>query len=59
MDSSMASGMSMMARRGHPCGTDFLAAPFLKAHPEYNWMAPALEDMKAGPWTEFRSGEKQ
>ena len=32
---------------------------FDPTHPEYNWMAPALEDMKAGPWTEFKSGEKQ
>lgn len=58
-DSRMTAALSLMARRGHPCGTDFLAAPFLKAHPEYNWMAPALEDMKAGPWSEFSSGEKQ
>lgn len=57
-DSKMAAAMSLMARRGHPCGTDFEAAPFLKAHPEYSWMAPELKDMKAGPWTEFQSGEK-
>ena len=57
-DSKMAAAMSLVARRGHPCGTDFLAAPFLKAHPEYAWMAPVLRDMKAGPWTEFHSGEK-
>jgi hypothetical protein len=57
-DSSMAAAMSLIARRGHPCGTDFLAQPFLKAHPEFAWMAPSLRDMKAGPWSEFRSGEK-
>jgi hypothetical protein len=57
-DSRMAAVMSLIARRGHPCGDDFLAQPFLKAHPEYAWMAPSLRDMKAGPWTEFRSGEK-
>ncbi|HEV3278547.1 MAG TPA: C45 family peptidase [Terriglobia bacterium] len=57
-DSKMAEAMSLIARRGHPCGTDFEAAPFLKTHPEYSWMAPVLKDMKAGPWTEFRSGEK-
>ena len=57
-DSAMAAAMSLVARRGHPCGTDFLAEPFLKAHPEFAWMAPDLRDMKAGPWTEFRSGEK-
>jgi Phospholipase B len=58
-DSKMAAAMSLVARRGHPCGTDFDAESFLKAHPEYSWMAPVLTDMKAGPWSEFRSGEKQ
>ncbi|HEV2176850.1 MAG TPA: C45 family autoproteolytic acyltransferase/hydrolase [Terriglobia bacterium] len=57
-DSAMAEAMTLVARAGHPCGTDFIAADFLKAHPQYNWMAPALRDMKAGPWTEFKSGEK-
>jgi phospholipase B-like protein len=57
MDSSMAKAMSLVARRGHPCGEDFLAAPFLKAHPEYAWQSPVLRDMKAGPWTVFKSAE--
>jgi hypothetical protein len=30
----------------------------LKDHPEYQWTAPILRDMKAGPWTEFRAGDK-
>jgi Phospholipase B len=58
MDSAMAKQMSFMARTGHPCGADFLADGFLKAHPEYDWQKPVLRDMKAGPWTEFKSGEK-
>ncbi|HXJ96753.1 MAG TPA: C45 family peptidase [Terriglobia bacterium] len=57
-DSNLAGAMSLIARRGHPCGEDFVAQPFLNAHPEYAWMAPALRDMKAGPWTEFKAGEK-
>jgi hypothetical protein len=56
-DASMAAKMQFVARTGHPCGQDFLAAPFLAAHPEYNWQAPYLRDMRAGPWTEFRAGE--
>jgi hypothetical protein len=44
-----------VARAGHPCGEDFLAKPFLAAHPEYAWQALFLHDMKAGPWTEFHS----
>ncbi len=59
MDSAMAKGLSFYARRGHPCGADFLAEPFLKAHPEYSWQAPSLRDMKAGPWTLFKAGERQ
>ncbi len=58
-DSSMAKEMRLVARLGHPCGEDFLAAPFLAAHPEYAWEAPYLRDLKAGPWTQFRSGETQ
>src|ERR1700676_3253241 len=56
-DSSMAKEMRLSARVGHPCGQDFLAKPFLDAHPDYAWQKPYLHDMKAGPWTEFRSGE--
>ncbi|MGC2637419.1 MAG: C45 family peptidase [Acidobacteriaceae bacterium] len=57
-DSDLAAKMEMVAHAGHPCGEDFLAKPFLAAHPEYSWMAPILVDMKSGPWTEFQSGEK-
>lgn len=57
--SDMAAQMSLIAHAGHPCGEDFLAAPFLAAHPEYLWMKPILRDMKAGPWTTFKTGEKQ
>jgi hypothetical protein len=59
MDSRMAESLSFVARRGHPCGADFLAGSFLKAHPEYAWQAPSLRDMKAGPWTPFKAGEKK
>ncbi len=56
-DSDLAAHMELIAHAGHPCGEDFLAKPFLAAHPQYDWMKPILEDMKAGPWTEFQSGE--
>ena len=58
MDSKMAKTLSFVARIGHPCGMDFLAAPFLKAHPEFSWQSALLRDMKAGPWTLFRAGER-
>ncbi len=57
MDSQMAANMTFIARIGHPCGTDFSAAKFLAAHPEFSWEAPVLRDMDAGPWTQFRIGE--
>ena len=55
-DSKMAANMSFVARAGHPCGADFVAADFLEKHPEYAWQKPLLRDMKAGPWTTFRGG---
>lgn len=56
--SDLAEKMSLIAHAGHPCGEDFLAAPFLGAHPEFDYLKPVLRDMKAGPWTVFTSGEK-
>jgi len=58
-DSTMAGRLGFVARRGHPCGEDFLAAPFLQAHPEYAWEAPLLTDMKAGLWTYFKAGRHE
>jgi hypothetical protein len=58
-DSDMVAKMTFIAHAGHPCGEDFLAAPFLAAHPEYQWMSPILKDMKSGPWTVFASGEQK
>ena len=58
-DSSMAAKMSFVARAGHPCGADFMAADFLQRHPEFSWQKPLLRDMKAGPWTTFQAGQRQ
>lgn len=58
-DSGMAAKMSLVARAGHPCGEDFIAADFLEKHPEYSWEKPLLHDMKAGPWTVFTAGQKK
>jgi hypothetical protein len=59
MDSDMAARLSFIGRAGHPCGEDFLAAPFLAAHPEFEWQKSILNDMKAGPWTTFTAGQRQ
>jgi len=42
---------------GHPCGINFDAAKFLAEHREFFWQAPVLQDLIAGPWTVFRTGE--
>ncbi|HEX4066346.1 MAG TPA: C45 family peptidase [Acidobacteriaceae bacterium] len=57
-DSDLVAHMSMIAHAGHPCGEDFLAKPFLAAHPQFDWQSSILRDMKSGPWTQFSSGEK-
>jgi hypothetical protein len=57
-DSSMARNMTLRARAGYPCGEDFLAEPFLKQHPEFEWERPVLPDLKGNPWAEFKAGEK-
>ncbi len=58
MDSTLAAKMQMWAAMGHPCAPDFIAADYLKQHPEYDWMRGLLRDMKTEPWTLFASGMK-
>ncbi|MBV9302307.1 MAG: peptidase C45 [Acidobacteriaceae bacterium] len=52
-DSVMAEKLSFVAGMGHPCGVEFHATEFLKAHKEYAWQKPLLEDLKANRWTVF------
>ena len=59
VDGHMAETMQLWAAMGHPCGTDFIAAAFLKQHPEYGWMKGLLTDMKSQPWTVFTSGMRK
>jgi hypothetical protein len=56
-DSAMAEKMSFVAGMGHPCGVEFYAAEFLKAHPEYAWQQPLLGDLKANRWTVFSTSK--
>lgn len=56
VDARMADKMQFWAAMGHPCGMDFIAATFLKQHPEYDWMNGLLRDMKSQPWTVFTAG---
>lgn len=51
--SALAKKMEFWAHMGNPSGQNFLAKPFLAAHPQYEWQAKYLVDMKAYPWTLF------
>jgi hypothetical protein len=52
----LAGKMEMWAHMGHPGGSDFLAAPFFKKHPEFfKTQGKYLRDMKAYPWTLFKA----
>ena len=57
-DSDLAKDLGLIAHAGHPCGEDFVAGPFLAAHPEYSYLKPILKDMPSGPWTKFTAGER-
>ena len=45
--------LGMWGRWGHPCGTPFIAADFLAAHPDYEWQLPYLHDLLRQNWTLF------
>jgi hypothetical protein len=55
----LAKHMQLWAHMGHPCGEDFIAAPFYVAHPEYTWMGKFLTELKAYPWTLFAAKNKE
>ena len=59
VDGQMASKMQIWAAMGHPCGFGFVAATFLKEHPEYGWTKDIMRDMPSQPWTIFNSGMKR
>ncbi len=52
---SLAKEMKFWAHMGHPCGEDFIASAFFEKHPEFQWQAKYLHDMKSYPWTLFES----
>jgi len=52
---ALAKDMKFWAHMGNPNGDDFLAAPFFQLHPEFQWQARYLHDMKANPWTLFEA----
>jgi len=57
-NSVLASNGSFWAHWGKPCDTDFNSTSFLAQHPEYSWQKPRLRDIKAYPWTLFKTASK-
>ncbi|MBZ5537831.1 MAG: peptidase C45 [Acidobacteriia bacterium] len=57
IDGTLAGEMKFWAAMGHPCGQNFVAKDFLKAHPEYQWQEKYLRDMPGQPWTLFGKRE--
>ncbi len=55
-DATMIQHLSFEAGAGHPCGVEFHAAQFLKAHKEYAWQRSELQDISKHPWTLVESG---
>lgn len=54
-DSALTATMEIIAARGHPDGIGFNAAAFLRAHPQYAWQRPFLQNLPSEPWTRFQS----
>jgi hypothetical protein len=54
-DAAMAKRMSLEAAMGHPCGTDYRAAPHLARAAAYAWTKPLMRDLVASPWTLFEA----
>jgi len=52
---ALAKDLKFWAHMGNPNGDDFLAAPFFQLHPEFNWQAKYLHDMRSNPWTLFEA----
>jgi hypothetical protein len=50
---ALAKDLKFWAHMGNPSGKDFIAAPFFVRHPEYQWQATYLHDMKAWDWALF------
>ncbi len=57
-DAALAANLSFWAVQGRPCGESFVAATFLKAHPQFAWEAPSLHDMPGHTWTLIDAGPR-
>jgi hypothetical protein len=57
VDSRLAKEMSFWGRWGSADGRPFLAATFLREHPQFDWQAGLLKDRPSQPWTLFHAGE--
>ncbi len=53
----MAANLSMSARWGNSSGLPFVAADYLAAHPQFDYLDGYLKDRPTQPWTIFTAGE--
>ena len=54
-DATLAKRVAFEAAMGHPCGTDYRAAPHLAKTPAYAWTKPLMRDLVASLWTLFEA----
>lgn len=59
VDSKMAKKMSFAGRWGTSCGIPFVAAEYLKAHPQFDWTEGLIKDRPSQKWVDFIAGEKK
>ena len=57
MDSAMSADLSISARWGNSSGLPFIAADYLAAHPQFDYLDGYLKDRPTQPWTIFTAGE--
>ncbi|MCB9113701.1 MAG: beta-Ala-His dipeptidase [Caldilinea sp.] len=57
MDSAMAADLSISARWGNSSGLPFVAADYLAAHPQFDYLDGYLKDRPTQPWVTFTAGE--
>jgi hypothetical protein len=51
VDAELAARLQLNARWGSSCGAAWLAAEFLKKHPQFDHLRPFLHDRPSQPWT--------
>ena len=56
-DAAGTAQMALWGAMGHACGTNFKAAEYLEANPQFDWYRPILRDLPSQPWTRFAAAK--